>query len=114
MSFNVDELSKIKSATSGWFKGSARRDIATALSNLSSLVKQAKRMPPEGRAAALKELVNNATAARHQALENGASSYGHAEWAAASVCETWLHALAGGDEDLERVEQLVEELRSRK
>ena len=111
MSFNEDELIKIRNATSGWFKGKARYEITRALAILQVNVEELKNLPVEEKRTAIIEMVNDATDKRHAAMNSGASSYGNPEWAAASACESWLHALAGGDSDeIERVEIIVEEL----
>ena len=62
----------------------------------------------------LKQLVNEATSARHSALQKGAQSHGHPLWASAAVCESWLHELVGGTEDsVFRVEAIIDRLEHR-
>lgn len=115
MSFNEEELKKIENATSGWFKKSARNAIAKAISSLRQRIENAKKLPEPQRLEALKQLVNEATAARHRALQSGANSYGHSVWAAAAACESWLHELVGGCADgIARVECLIDKLEQRK
>ena len=113
-SFNEEELRKIEDATSGWFKKSARKAIARAISELLPRIEDAKKLPDTQRQAALKQLVNEATAARHRALQSGASSHGHPDWVAAAACERWLHELFGGTADsIARVESLIDRLERR-
>jgi 23S rRNA maturation mini-RNase III len=115
MSFHADELRKIQTATSGIFKGRARAAISTALQELKPKIDAVKRLQGEAQAAALRELMNEATAARQEAMRRGAHSYGHPSWAAAAACESWIQALAMEDpEDLPGVESLIAELASRK
>ena len=113
MSFNEEELRKIEKATSGWFKKSARTAIFQSISALRPKIENAKQLPEEQRNTVLKRLVNEATSARHRALQKGANSHGHPEWAAAAVCESWLHELVGGTTDsIARVEALIDRLES--
>lgn len=114
MSFNEDELRRVWSATSGWFKKKSRAEISRAIRSWRPKIENAKTLPPEQRKDELVRLVNNATDARHRALQNGASSHGHPEWAAAAVCESWLQELLGGSaEDIARVEALIDKLEQR-
>jgi|TARA_B100001971_G_scaffold208844_1_gene231377 hypothetical protein len=114
MSFNEDELRKIENATSGWFKKSARAAISQAISALRPKIENVKQMQDEQRQDGLKQLVYEATEARHKALQTGANSHGHSEWAAAAVCESWLHELVGGTEDsIARVEAAIDRLERR-
>ncbi len=114
MSFNEEELLKIKKATSGLFKKAARAAVAQALLAIKPKIDAAKQLNNPEREKALKALVNEATAARHHALQSGANSYGHPKWAAAAACESWLHELVGGtSESIDHVEQLVMEFMNR-
>jgi len=114
MSFNEEELLKIKKATSGFFKKSAREAVAQSLLAIKPKIDAAKKLENPEREKALKALVNEATAARHHALQSGANSYGHPKWAAAAACESWLHEIVGGtSESIDHVEQLVMELMNR-
>ncbi len=114
MSFNEEELLRIKNATSGFFKKSARTKLAQALYELKPKIDAAKQLSAEEREKALKSLVKEAINARHCALQSGANSYDHPKWAAAAACESWLHELISGTpESLDRVEQLVIELMNR-
>jgi len=114
MSFNEDELRKIESATSGWLKKKARVAIAQSIRAWRPRIEKAKPLPEVQRMDELKRLVNEATAARQRALQNGANSHGHPEWAAAAVCESWLHELLGGSaESIARVEALIDKLERR-
>lgn len=114
MSINEEELIKIKKATSGWFKGRARRAIAQSLVALRLEIERAKMLPDQEQDSLLKQLMNQATSERHRVLQNGATSYSHPDWAAAAVCESWLHELVGGTPaGLVRVEALIDELLKR-
>ncbi len=114
MGFNEEELQKIKKATSGLFKKSARITVAQGLLAIKSKIDVAKQLNDIERQNALKLLVNEATAARHKALRSGANSYGHPKWASAAACESWLHELVGGTpESIAQVERLIEELVNR-
>ncbi|HPE79630.1 MAG: hypothetical protein H6961_01325 [Chromatiaceae bacterium] len=114
MSFNEQELRKIQSATSGWFKKSARTAISLAISLMRPRIASAMNLPIEQRQTELKRLVNEASAARRTALLKGANSHGDPEWAAAAVCESWLHELTlGTRESIARVEAVVDELERR-
>lgn len=114
MSFNEDELRKIENATSGWLKKKARAEITRSIRSWRPRIEKAKTLPDVQRKDELKLLVNEATAARQRALKNGANSYGHPEWAAAAVCESWLHELLGGSgESIARVETLIDKLERR-
>lgn len=114
MSFNEDELRKIENATSGWLKKRARAEIAHSIYSWRPRIEKAKSLPVAQRLDELKRLVNEATAARQSALQSGANSHGHPEWAAAAVCESWLHELLGGSaESIARVEMLIDKLERR-
>ncbi len=114
MSFNEEELRKIEDATSGWFKKSARTAISQAISTLRPRIESAKQLPDKQRQVAFKQLVNDAAAARHRALQSGANTHGHPEWATAAACESWLHELAGGtEESISRVETIIDRLERR-
>lgn len=114
MSFNEDELRKIKSKTSGFLKGKARAAIASAIKEYEPKIQAAKSLPPEDRKKALLALVNQATDQRHIALQNGANSYGNPAWAGAATVESWLHELMGGDaQGIQNVEAIIHELRAR-
>lgn len=114
MTFNEQELLKISKATSGIFKRSARRAVAQALRAITPKIEAAKALPEDEREAVINSLVNEATEARHQALQMGANSYSHPKWAAAAACESWLHELAGGTaQGLVTVERIIVKLRDR-
>ena len=114
MSFNEGELRKIEIATSGWLKKKARAAITQSIRAWRPRIEKAKLLPETQRKGELKGLVNEATAARNRALQNGANSHGHPEWAAAAVCESWLHELLGGSaESIARVEALIDKMERR-
>lgn len=114
MSFNEDELKKIQSKTSGWFKAEARTAISRAISSYKPKIEVAKLLPESERKKALLVLVNQATKERQNALQGGANSYSNPSWAAAATVESWLHELMGGDEaGISKVEAVVSELHTR-
>jgi hypothetical protein len=114
MSFNEDELSKIKSKTSGFFKGKARLAISSAINDYEPKVRAAKLLPNIEKNKAILALVNQATNQRQAAQQNGANSYGDPDWAAAATIESWLQELMGGEpHGINNVEKLVQELRAR-
>lgn len=111
MNFNFDELQKIKKATSGFFKGKARKAVAESLTELKPSVELLKQLDGSEQKSKLTQLVKAATAARQNALHAGANGYGDTNWAAAAACESWLHDLANGTpESNAAVENLVLEL----
>jgi hypothetical protein len=114
MSFNEDELLKIESATSGWLKKKARAAINQSIRTWRPRIDNTKTLPEAQRQDELKLLATEASAARHKALQNGANSHGHPEWAAAAVCESWIHELLGGSaEGIARVEAVIDKIESR-
>lgn len=114
MGFNEEELVRINDATSGIFKAGVRKKIAGALAILSEKIDAANSLSPEACRAELIELLNIFTASRQLSLQQGASGYGHAGWAASAACESWLQELLGGnDQSIARVEALVRQLISR-
>ena len=111
MSFNEDELIKIRSKTSGWFKAKARSAISSAISSYKPEIEIAKSLTHIERKKALLALVNKATYERHIALQSGANSYRNPAWAAAATVESWLHELMSGDlQGIEDVEAIINEL----
>lgn len=111
MTFNEEELLKIQKATSGWFKKRTRNAISEAISRYSPEIDAAKKLSEEERKKSLMMLVNLATGERHAALQSGANSYAHVDWAAAAVIESWLHELLNGRPDsISRVETIIQEL----
>lgn len=114
MGFNEQELLKIYEATSGLFKKRARKGIAQALQDIKPKIEAAKKLSDVEKRNNLMLLANKAKSARHQALRQGANSYGHPQWAAAASCESWLHELIRGDpEGIRRVEELIQLLSNR-
>ena len=114
MSHNEEELRKIKNATSGFFKKSARIAIAQSISAIRPRIENAKRLPEPQRREALVQLLDEAGEARHMALDSGANSYGQSAWAAAAACESWLFELIGKSADgIESVESLIDQLERR-
>ena len=114
MGFNESELIKIEKATSGFFKKAARAEIVQKLLSVGLKIEAAKQLKGDEREVAIKKLVNEATDARHVAIQRGAASHGHPEWAAAAACESWLHELVGGtEESIARVEIIIDRLMRR-
>lgn len=112
--FHEEQLITIKKATAGFFKKSARKNIARCLLNLKPRIDIAKKLGDTERQTALKDLLYEATAARHRALQSGANSFGHPQWAAAAACESWLlELLLGKPKSIARVEDLINELSMR-
>ncbi|MDC0178492.1 hypothetical protein OAI75_01710 [Woeseiaceae bacterium] len=96
---NYEDLLKIEKATSGFFKGKARYMLSMRLRDCRDKIEALKGVPEEDRFETLRQLMNEYQAKRHQALNAGASGFGHPEWASASACEGWIHELLGGDEE---------------
>ncbi len=59
--------------------------------------------------------MNEFTSRRQKAVSDGAMSYGHADWAVAAVCETWLNEVLMGDstDDYVSVLSIVADMESR-
>lgn len=114
MSFNEDELMKIRSKTSGWFKSKARSAISNAISSYKPEIEVAKSLAAPERKKTLLALANKATDERHIALQSGANSYSNPAWAAAATVESWLHELMNGDpQGIKNVEAIINELHAR-
>jgi len=114
MSFNEDELKKIRSKTSGLFKAKARSAISSAISTYKPKIEIAKSLADSERKKALLALLNQAADERHVALQSGANSYGNQAWAAAATVESWLHELMGGDpQGIKNVEAIINQLHFR-
>ena len=117
-SFNIDELKKIKKATSGFFKKKAREKIAISLirmkkevDNIYKLYPLKNLKPTKEHRKKFLELMNKYTSKRQNALLSGAGSYSHPEWAAASACESWAYLLmAGTDEEVSYANNLIQDL----
>ncbi len=93
MNFNEGELIKIKKAMSGMFKKSARQTVAVTLLELRGQIGRCESLPKPKKEVELRSLLNDANAMRHEAIRQGARSYGHPIWAAAAASETWLQVL---------------------
>jgi len=91
--FDESDLIKIKEATSGIFKRSARRTVSHDLMELNRRIKSIESLPNSEQREKLLALQYQAQIRRHAALQQGATSYGHPNWAAAAVCETWVTIL---------------------
>lgn len=114
MDFNESELTKIMTATSGFFKKSARKKISSSLTNFKGKILEVQSLDAEEYDTALLKLINWATNKRQSALSSGASSYSNGDWAAAAACESWVQELMGGSQDsIQRVETLISKLIAR-
>jgi hypothetical protein len=114
MGFNEEELLKIKKATSGLFKKKARKAVTQALLAMKPRIDAVKKLDGDEHKEALTILVQEATDVRHLALQSGATSHGHPQWAAAAACESWLHELLRGTPgSISRVEQIIAQLYNR-
>ena len=115
MSFHVDELLKIKEASSGFFKRKARYAISNHLAACKLKLQALEDASDEQRTNSLKKLMNEYTDQRHQALQNGASGYGDPMWGAASACEGWIHVLIFGEPwEIREYSLMVDKLIERK
>lgn len=117
-SFNIQELKKIKKATSGFFKQKARKRIAMSLAELKKEVDEVYKMYPlrnlkptdEHRKEFLR-LLNKYTDKRKEAFASPLASYAHPEWAATAACESWAYILMIGDaSENTQAKKLVKEL----
>ena len=103
-SFDIDQLKKIKKATSGFFKKKAREKIAASLIRMKKEVDDIYKLYPLKNLKLTKdhhkeflELKNKYTSKRQNAFNYmGASSFSHPEWAAAAACESWANLVLGG------------------
>ncbi|KFX69896.1 hypothetical protein TMS3_0110310 [Pseudomonas taeanensis MS-3] len=111
MGFNEEELTYIKIATSGFLKFGARKKIAGWLKPLAKKLEELKTLSATERDKELKEILNLYTAARQEEVRKGARNHGHAGWAAAAACESWVQEILGGNEQsIKRVEIIIFEL----
>jgi len=107
--FNVRELTKLKSAANG--SPLVRRTMNEALVAFRPRVEHAMGLPEVGRRAELLALVNEATLKRQSALAAGARDHTDPAWAAAAACETWVQILVLGDQsDRAAAEEFVRDL----
>ena len=114
MGFNEEELLRIKKATSGWFKKSARTFVAQVLLTMKTRIDAAKKLDDTERLETFIFLLLEATAARRVAVQSGANSYSQPQWAAAAACENWLFELVQGTtKTVNRVELLITDLSNR-
>lgn len=115
MSFNLEELKKIRTKTNGIFSKKSRLAISESLSRAKLDVDKAKGLSEEDKHAQLLPLLNTATKQRNIAVQNGASSYSDAEWASAAAVESWISELLTGDKnDVQQIEIAVYDLIARK
>lgn len=108
MSFNKQELLRIQESTSGFFKSSARKKIASALNGLATHLESIRNLGEEDLKKELIRLMNAFAKERQAALSKGAKGYGDSDWAQAAACESWVQEiLSGNPERLKEVEQIV-------
>jgi hypothetical protein len=108
MNFNAQELVSIKQATSGMFKGGARKQIAQSLQKLAAYLDHIESSQPQDHRQELIKLLNSFTEMRQEALRRGAKGYSDPNWASAAACESWLQELLTGDErGVQEVERLI-------
>ena len=91
-----EELEKIEKATSGLFKGKAKRHIANELKHCKRKLNSISNLPEPERREKLNALLNAYTNGRNDQLAMGANSFGHPGWAAMSACEGWLQLICLG------------------
>lgn len=108
MNFNAQELDAIKQATSGMFKGGARKQIAQSLQKLAAYLEHIESSQPQDYRQELLKLLNSFTEMRQEALRRGAKGYSDPSWASAAACESWLQELLTGDEkSVQDAEEIV-------
>jgi hypothetical protein len=111
MTFDVDELLKIRNANSGYFGKRARLAIANGLHELKPNVDALNSLQEDQYQVAIRVLISKATAKRKATFRGGASSYGNAKWATAAARECWLQNLAlGSTESKVKVEEIIAEM----
>ena len=109
MSFNVNELIKIRKATSGSEKSKSK--ISSYILEFKDKMDNANKMDSKNRKKKLIELMNEESSKRKNALGSGVSSYSDPNWAAPSVCESWIFCLLGGDKaEIENAELIINDL----
>ena len=89
-----EELLKIEKATSGLFKGKARKHISNELKHCKAKLSAISMLPEPQRAKEYLALLNAYTNGRNDQLAMGANSFAHAGWAAMAACEGWLQLIA--------------------
>jgi hypothetical protein len=113
MSFNLEEMVKIQNSTGGLLQRKARTMISLRLAELVPRVFLARSLPEKEYQKAMLNLVNIYTGLRNEARQYGARNHGHPSWASAAACESWLHSIMMGDENVAIVEEKVFDLISR-
>jgi len=109
MSFNTNELIKIRKATSGSEKSIIT--ISDYLKQFKIKLNQINQLDTESRKKELLKLMNEESSKRKNALTSGVSSYADPNWAAPSASETWLHCILGGDNsEIKEAEKLINQL----
>ena len=111
MSFNINELIKIRKATSSSEK--SKEMVASAIQDLIPKIKYANSMDSEQRQKELVKLMNEHAGKRKNALNSGVASYADPNWAGPAVCETWLYCLLGEDEnEIQQANKIIETLQN--
>jgi|SRR5690554_1283836 len=109
MSFNTNELIKIRKATSSSEKSIII--ISEYLKQFKIKLNKINELDNETRKKELIKLMNEESSKRKIALSSGVSSYADPNWAAPSACETWLHCILGGDNsEINEAENLINQL----
>lgn len=98
MSFDVEELLRIRNANSGFFGRWTRLAIANGLHELKPSIDALLPLQKEEYSNAIRALISKATTHRKATSRFGVSNYRNAKWATASTCECWLQSLALGSE----------------
>jgi hypothetical protein len=109
MSFNINELIKIRKATSNSEQSKIR--IANYISQFKDKLEGIDGQKYEVKKKELIKLMNEETVKRKKALSSGVSSYSDPNWAGPSVCETLIHCLLGeNNNEIKEVNSIIEDL----
>jgi hypothetical protein len=109
MSFNTNELIKIREATSKSEK--SINIISDYLKQFKAKVGRINELDVDDRKKELIKLMNEESSKRKNALASGVSSYADPNWAAPSACETWVHCILGeNDSEIKETENLINQM----
>lgn len=109
MSYNLNEIIKIKRATSG--SEITKNRISEEIKLLKPIIEETFELQLEEQKTIFRNLKNKYTQQRQLAFNNGATSYASPDWAVPALCESWLLELSSGSkENIHKVEILIEEL----
>jgi len=113
MSFNIDELRKIRKATSGSEK--SKNKISKYIIKMKDKIENVNKLNPEYRKKELINLMNKESQKRKEALNSRISSYADPNWAAPAACESWLYCILTNNKDeIEKANQIINELANSK